>query len=247
MEQCVSCRVVVVLLVLYIASLDNYQAFRQDQICSPYHNTHLLLLLHSYYCTALLRICRTLPEITHRVFFDITIEGKSAGKITFGLFGNNAPEATENFLALAKCNQGTAKISGQPLCYKGTTLHRVIPNFAWQGGDFTHHDGTGGRETIYGSDGFSANMRELTKFNRPLMLAVAAADKKKAGSQFFVTTVKAQWLTGKHVIFGTVIEGADVAKEIERYGTYGGKPQATITIVECGEEPLRAEDKEPHY
>jgi peptidylprolyl isomerase len=79
------------------------------------------------------------------------------------------------------------------------------------------------------------------------MLAVAATDKKKAGSQFIVTTVKAQWLTGKHVIFGTVLDGLDVIKEIEKKGTYGGAPRAVITIAECGQEDLQPEDKEPHY
>jgi len=147
------------------------------------------------------------------------IDGKSAGKIVFGLFGTNAPEAAENFRALAACDKGNGAVTGKPLCYKGTALHRIIPNFALQGGDFTHGDGTGG-ESIYGGH-FEARMLETTKFNRPHMLA-AAADPKKVGSQFFVTTVKAQWLTGKHVIFGTVLEGKDVIEEIEKYGTYGG-------------------------
>jgi len=164
------------------------------------------------------------------------------------LFGNNAPEAAENFRALATCEKGNGPISGKPLCYKGTSFHRIIPNFALQGGDFTHEDGTGG-ESIFSTDGtphFSASMRELTKFNRPHMLA-AAGKPEQVKSQFFVTTVKAQWLTGKHVIFGTVLEGKDVVGEMEKYGTYGGKPRGVVTIVECGEEPLQKEDKEPHY
>jgi peptidylprolyl isomerase len=197
---------------------------------------------------------RTLPEITHRVYFQISIDGEPAGKILFGLFGINAPEATQNFVALATCKNPsdaasnkpvTGKLTGKPLCYKGTTFHRVIPNFALQGGDVTHGDGRGG-ESIYGGT-FVSRMLELTKFNRPHMLAVAATNKKKAGSQFFVTTVKAQWLTGKHVIFGTVLDGLDVIKEIEKKGTYGGKPRAVITIAECGQEDLQPEDKEPHY
>lgn len=205
-----------------------------------------------------LRLCRTLPEITHRVYFDIAVGGKFAGKIIFGLFGNNAPEAAQNFLALAKCQSGNGKVSGKPLCYKGSTLHRVIPNFAFQGGDFTHGDGTGGEAAAINADGgngdgapgtFAASMRELTKFNRPHLLAVAASSRnqKKAGAQFFVTTVKAQWLTGVHTIFGMVLHGTDVVKEIEQHGTYGGTPRVTITISDCGEEPLQDEDREPHY
>jgi peptidylprolyl isomerase len=179
------------------------------------------------------------------VYFNIEIDGESAGKIVFGLFGNNSPEAVENFLALAKCNKGNGAVTGKSLCYKGSSFHRIIPNFGMQGGDFTHGDGTGG-ETIYGAR-FEADMKELVKFNRPYMLAVSAA-KRQASSQFFITTVKAQWLTGKHTIFGTVLEDrSNVVDEIEKYGTYGGKPKAKVTIVSCGEEPLRPEDKEPHY
>ena len=173
------------------------------------------------------------------------MDGKSVGKVIFGLFGKNAPEAAENFRSLASCHNGnTGKQTGKPLCYKDTALHRIIPNFALQGGDFTHGDGTGG-ESIYGGH-FAASMRELTKFNRPHMLATAGPP-QRVGSQFFVTTVKAQWLTGKHVIFGTVLEGKDVIEEIEKYGTYGGKPRGVVTIVDCGEEPLQEEDKKPHY
>lgn len=187
-----------------------------------------------------------MPEITHRVYFEIEIEGKAAGRVTFGLFGKNAPDAAKNFLGLARCDRGNGKITGKPLCYVGTTFHRVIPNFGIQGGDITRGDGTGG-ECIYGSTTFTASMRELTKFNRPYMLAVAANKATTAGSQFFVTTVKAQWLTGKHVIFGMVLHGSDLVHEIEKYGTYGGQPRAEITIIECGEEPLEDEDKEVHY
>ena len=187
---------------------------------------------------------RTLPEITHRVYFELEVDGKSVGKVVFGLFGNNAPEAADNFRALALCNKGNGVLTGQALCYKDTKLHRIIPNFALQGGDFTREDGTGG-ESVYGGY-FQASMRELTKFNRAHMLATAGPP-QRVGSQFFVTTVKAQWLTGKHVIFGTVLEGKDVVEEIEKYGTYGGKPRGVVTIVECGEEPLQDEDMEPHY
>lgn len=83
--------------------------------------------------------CRTLPEITHRVFFDIEIDGKSVGKIVFGLFGKALPRTTENFRSLAACDKGLGQLSGKPLCYKGTTFHRVVPGACvpsnWRGRD----------------------------------------------------------------------------------------------------------------
>src|SRR5210317_2251590 len=84
----------------------------------------------------------TLPKVTQRVFFDIAVDGKDAGRIVLGLFGDIAPLAVKNFVGLCECNKGKAKLTGKDLCYRGSKIHRIIPNFAFQGGDFTHGDGT---------------------------------------------------------------------------------------------------------
>lgn len=74
----------------------------------------------------------TLPKVTHRVFFDIQIDEESAGRIVMGLFGEIAPKAVENFAALCNCGKGKSKLTGKDLCYKGSIIHRVIPNFMFQ-------------------------------------------------------------------------------------------------------------------
>jgi peptidylprolyl isomerase len=189
-------------------------------------------------------VSRTLPEITHRVYFDISIDGNDVGQVVFGLFGSIAPKAVENFHSLAVCSKGYGALTGEKLCYKDAIFHRIIPDFGIQGGDFTHHDGTGG-ESIYG--GRFEDESFIVKHNRPFLLSMSNKGKNTNGSQFFINTVKTQWLDGKNVVFGIVLEGKAIVQEIEKTGTYGGIPRSVVRINACGESPLKPEDREVHY
>lgn len=106
-----------------------------------------------------------------------------------------------------------------------------------QGGDHTRGDGTGG-ESIYGENPFEDETFQL-KFNRPYMVAMSNTGRRSSnGSQFFITTAKTQWLDNQYVIFGMVVGGKKALHEIEKWGTYSGKPKGTVKIVDCGEVPL---------
>ena len=166
-----------------------------------------------------------------RVFFDITIGDKAAGRITFELFADVVPKTAENFRALCTGEKGMGK-QGKPLHYKGSRFHRVIQQFMCQGGDFTRGNGTGG-ESIYGNKFEDENFK--LKHTVPGLLSMANAGPGTNGSQFFITTIVTDWLDGKHVVFGKVVEGMDVVKKMEAVGSRSGQTSADVVITDCGE------------
>ena len=167
---------------------------------------------------------------THKCFFDIDIDGKDAGRVVFGLYGNTTPRTVENFRALCSGDKGSAKAGGT-LHYKGSSFHRIIPEFMCQGGDFTNGDGTGG-ESIYGVKFEDENFK--VKHDREMLLSMANAGKDTNGSQFFITTTPTPHLDGKHVVFGEVLDGQEVVKAMEAVGSPSGTPSSTVSIRDCG-------------
>ncbi|XP_004952092.1 peptidyl-prolyl cis-trans isomerase [Setaria italica] len=166
-----------------------------------------------------------------RVFFDMTIGDAPAGRIVMELYAHEVPKTAENFRALCTGEKGVGK-KGKPLHYKGSTFHRVIPDFMCQGGDFTDGNGTGG-ESIYGAK--FADEKFVRKHTGPGVLSMANAGPNTNGSQFFICTVPCPWLDGKHVVFGQVVDGLDVVKAIEKVGSRSGTTAKAVKIADCGQ------------
>ncbi|KAJ1950602.1 hypothetical protein FBU59_000600 [Linderina macrospora] len=159
------------------------------------------------------------------VYLEFAVDGKPSGRVEIELRRDVVPRTAQNFLALCTRERSIG--------YQGSKVHRIIPGFMIQGGDFTNGDGTGGR-SIYGGK-FDDESFAL-KHDSAGVLSMANAGPNTNGSQFFITLDETPWLDGKHVVFGRVTKGMDIVRTIEALGDKDAptQPKKPITICNCG-------------
>mmetsp|Transcript_6848 Transcript_6848/g.19838 ORF Transcript_6848/g.19838 Transcript_6848/m.19838 type:complete len:417 (+) Transcript_6848:188-1438(+) len=181
----------------------------------------------------------------------VTQPPPEGNRIVVKLYWDVAPLACENFATL--CSNGSAPLPqapgqkagkpkpvpigdcGKPLTYRGCKVHRVVPGFVLQGGDFVLENGSGGECVFNNKKTFKDERAGLNlKHDRFGLLSMGNSGKNSNSSQFFFTLDKAPQCDGKHVVFGEVVSGKDVLKKAESFGAANGTPTAPIRITDCG-------------
>lgn len=174
------------------------------------------------------------PNLLHSenpvVFLDVSIGGQALGRIKIELFAHLVPKTAENFRQFCT---GEFKRNSIPQGYKNATFHRIIKDFMLQGGDFMRGDGTGSI-SIYG-DTFSDEGFPMNHYG-PGLVSMANSGPNTNGSQFFITCAPCDFLDGKHVVFGRVVEGLSVVRRIEETPVgQQNRPKLPVVITECGQ------------
>lgn len=164
------------------------------------------------------------------MFLDVAINGQLVGRIKIELFVHLVPRTCENFARL--CTGEFRRFGGVPLGYKHTPFHLVQRRVLIQGGDIVNGDGSGS-VSVYG-DTFPDEAFAVSHGGAGLV-SMANRGPNSNGCQFFITCGGCEWMDGKNVVFGRVVEGMHVVRLIEDVPAPQGKPKLPVTIVECGQ------------
>jgi peptidyl-prolyl isomerase H (cyclophilin H) len=164
------------------------------------------------------------------VFLDVSLSGQVVGRIKIELFAHLVPRTAENFRQLCT---GEYLKNSIPQGYKNAPFHRIIKDFMIQGGDFVRGDGSGSA-SIYGDmfedEGFFMN------HSGPGLVSMANSGANTNGCQFFITCAPCDFLDGKNVVVGRVLEGMSAVRKIEETSVgVLNRPKVPVVISECGQ------------
>eukprot|EP01061_Rhynchopus_euleeides_P003148 TRINITY_DN12417_c0_g1_i3.p1 TRINITY_DN12417_c0_g1~~TRINITY_DN12417_c0_g1_i3.p1 ORF type:complete len:261 (+),score=72.08 TRINITY_DN12417_c0_g1_i3:108-890(+) len=181
---------------------------------------------------------------------EFMIDGNAAGTVVVELYDDTVPFTARNFRILCSGKYvewtemqhlhppGQETFLGSlwpwkkvfPYTYDVSNVHRIIPGFMLQAGDFTNGNGTGGRSVYLRSNFNDESFKGKAGEHKIGSLSMANSGPNTNGSQFFITFDKTEWLDGRHVVFGQVLEGYDVVRRIEACGTRSGRPTHNVML-----------------
>jgi peptidylprolyl isomerase len=166
---------------------------------------------------------------------------REGNRIVVELFWDTSPMACENFATLCANGTSTRKkpppvgASGKPLSYRNCVVHRVVPGFVMQSGDFVLGNGSGGESIFAGGKRFKDERSGLQlRHNRRGVLSMGNSGKNANSSQFFLTFAPTPVCDGKHVVFGRVVSGWPVLDAVEEVGSSDGTPLVPVVLTDTG-------------
>ena len=175
--------------------------------------------------------------MNQKVYLDIIAGTTALGRIEIELFYDSTPKTAENFRGLCTGEYGTGKIHKKKLTYKGSRIHKIVENQYIQGGDIIYGNGKGG-ESIYGEFFKDENFKR--RHACAGLLSMGNIGRNTNSSQFIITLRPCPQLDDKHVVFGQVINGMEVVREIGKIPTDANeRPRVKILIFDCGDYDTR--------
>ena len=175
--------------------------------------------------------------MNQKVYLDIIAGTTALGRIEIELFYDITPKTAENFRGLCTGEYGTGKIHKKKLTYKGSRIHKIVENQYIQGGDIIYGNGKGG-ESIYGEFFKDENFKR--RHACAGLLSMGNIGRNTNSSQFIITLRPCPQLDDKHVVFGQVINGMEVVREIGKIPTDANeRPRVKILIFDCGDYDTR--------
>jgi peptidyl-prolyl isomerase G (cyclophilin G) len=175
--------------------------------------------------------------MSSKIYLDIVIGNKSLGRIDIELFFDITPKTAENFRGLCTGEYGKGKVYKKNLHYQGSRFHRIVEDQFIQGGDFVYGNGSGG-ESIYGETFKDENFQRRHAVAG--LLSMANKGRNSNSSQFMITLKPCPHLDGKHVVFGQVVGGMEIVREIGKIPTdINERPKIKVVIFTCGDYDTR--------
>ena len=175
--------------------------------------------------------------MNQKAYLDIIAGITALGRIEIELFYDITPKTAENFRGLCTGEYGTGKIHKKKLTYKGSRIHKIVENQYIQGGDIIYGNGKGG-ESIYGEFFKDENFKR--RHACAGLLSMGNIGRNTNSSQFIITLRPCPQLDDKHVVFGQVINGMEVVREIGKIPTDANeRPRVKILIFDCGDYDTR--------